>query len=195
MGGLSVVRNLWLSAVAAILLIAAPTAYADMSASAPVAADGPQQAPAERGAVAVQPSAADGIAGGLGTLPVGLGAGLAVPTNDAAAPAKPLPSEPGTAGLFLSAFGSLGAWYIARATSKLHLFHVPDWYHAEGPSQIGHTFAANPDCGGMQVVCSFEVVKESSTFALITGRCDAPPVPQTLCLLTAESPRGPPLHS
>ncbi len=52
-----------------------------------------------------------------------------------------LTSEPDSVGLFLSALGTLGAWQLGRSSKKLHLGHLPDWYHAEGPRQIGHVLA------------------------------------------------------
>ena len=39
--------------------------------------------------------------------------------------------------LLLSALGSLGAWQLARSSRKVHLAHVPDWFHTGAPSRIG----------------------------------------------------------
>ena len=188
-------RSLWLAAIVALLLIAAPMARADISAAAPAISGHQAQAAAERGVSQGEGPSTSSAAGGDGILATGLGVqdALAVPVGDAADSAKPLPPEPGSKGLFLSALISLGAWQLGRATRNIHLFHVPDWYHAEGPAQVGHTFAANPECSGMQAVCLFEDTEEASPVLLCAGRCDAPPVPLTLCLLTSESPRGPPL--
>lgn len=50
----------------------------------------------------------------------------------------PAPASPGSGTLALLGLGSLGFWQFGRAAQKLHWGVAPDWYHAGGPSQIGH---------------------------------------------------------
>jgi hypothetical protein len=47
--------------------------------------------------------------------------------------------------LCLSALVGLGLCSSAHCLKKLHLAHIPEWYHPGGPSQIGHSLAVNPD--------------------------------------------------
>jgi hypothetical protein len=49
-----------------------------------------------------------------------------------------LPPLPGSASLFLSALVSMGAWHLVRSVKHVRLESLPEWYHAGGPSQIGH---------------------------------------------------------
>jgi len=47
--------------------------------------------------------------------------------------------------LCLSALVGLGLCSSAHCLKKLHLAHIPEWYHHGGPWQIGHSLAVNPD--------------------------------------------------
>ena len=47
--------------------------------------------------------------------------------------------------LCLSALIGLGLCSSAHCLKKLHLGHIPEWYHHGGPWQIGHSLAVNPD--------------------------------------------------
>lgn len=53
-------------------------------------------------------------------------------------PVRQLPSGPGSAGLFLSAALTLGAWQVVRSVRHAHLGHLPEWYQSNTPEQIGH---------------------------------------------------------
>lgn len=83
-----------------------------------------------------------------------LGTGLpqeSFPTSGEPAAAKTLelPSGPDSTGLFLSALGSLGAWQLGRSVKKINLGHLPEWYHAEAPAQVGHVRVAELDFDGL----------------------------------------------
>lgn len=56
-----------------------------------------------------------------------------------AAVIQELPPAPGSAALFLSALASIGAYHIVRQARHLQLGAIPEWYHAEGPDQVGHS--------------------------------------------------------
>jgi len=57
--------------------------------------------------------------------------------------------------LCLSALVGLGLCSSAHCLKKLHLGHIPEWYHHGGPSQIGHSFAVNPDSVCPAPACCF----------------------------------------
>jgi hypothetical protein len=48
--------------------------------------------------------------------------------------------------LCLYALLSLGLCRSAPLVKKFHVGCIPDWYHSDGPAQIGHSFAISPDC-------------------------------------------------
>ena len=107
-----------------------------------------------------------------------------------------LPDEPASVQLLLCGLGSLGAWHIGRSAKNFHLFHVPEWYHAEGPAQIGHAVAANPDLSGALTPCTFDAPNQEDPVLLLFYRRLAPPsIFQSQCILTSEAPRGPPVCS
>lgn len=56
-----------------------------------------------------------------------------------------LTNRPGSASLCLYALMGLGLWSAPHWIKKLHLGHIPEWYHEGGPSQIGHSFAVSPE--------------------------------------------------
>lgn len=56
-----------------------------------------------------------------------------------------LTSGPSSLSLCLSALIGLGLCSSAHYVKRLHFGSIPQWYHDGGPSQIGHSFAANPD--------------------------------------------------
>lgn len=54
---------------------------------------------------------------------------------------RELPPAPDSHTLVLSAFVSMGAWRLLRTARHWQIAALPDWYHAEGPAQIGHAVA------------------------------------------------------
>jgi hypothetical protein len=129
---------------------------------------------------------------GLGGVP-GLGAAAAVQANPEES-ANPLPPEPASLSLVLAGLGSLGAWQLGRAARTLHFGQVPEWFHTGSPVQIGHTFAANPDCSAVFEICAFDQSGGEHPI-LHRLRCEPPLILQPQCILTSESPRGPPFLS
>lgn len=144
------------------------------------------------------PVAASEQVGTLACLDSGLSdvllpAGLAAAADPMRKPGR-LPEEPASLSLVLAGLGSLGAWQLGRAARNAHFGHVPDWFHAGGPMQVGHTFIANPDCSAVLEICSFDHPAGEHRL-LHRLRCDPPPILQPQCILVSESPRGPPLLS
>jgi hypothetical protein len=84
----------------------------------------------------------------LGSLPVGFPTqpnAEAGPTSETK-PAQILTDRQNSLHLCLYALLSLGLCRSAPFVKKLHLGSLPDWYHAGGPFQVGHSHAIAPDC-------------------------------------------------
>ena len=56
-----------------------------------------------------------------------------------------LTNRPGSVSLCLYALLSLGLCSAPHWIKKLHLGHIPEWYHDGGPFQIGHSYAISPE--------------------------------------------------
>ena len=54
-------------------------------------------------------------------------------------PMRVMAPPPSGAALCFSAFATLGLCHVLRNVRKLNFRHVPDWYHAGAPAQVGHT--------------------------------------------------------
>ncbi len=106
---------------------------------------------------------------------------------------RQLPSGPGSAGLFISAALTLGAWQVVRSVRQAHLGHLPDWYQSNTPDQIGHAvvfdlqYAPIAPCPLSQP--SGEPGNIDDQWHDIRSRG----LPQFLPII--ESPRGPPILS
>lgn len=48
--------------------------------------------------------------------------------------------------LCLYALVGLGVFHSGSYVKRLHLGHIPDWYHHGGPAEIGGHLAVRPDC-------------------------------------------------
>jgi hypothetical protein len=181
-----VAKYLWMMASAALLLGAVPSLRADISISPRTAAGDAAGAPA---AASEQVSTLACLDSGLSD--VLLPAGLAAADGPMHKPGR-LPEEPASLSLVLAGLGSLGAWQLGRAAKNAHFGQVPEWFHTGGPVQIGHAYAANPDCGAVFEVCAFDPPVGKHP-VLHHMRCEPPPIHQPQCILVTESPRGPPL--
>ena len=107
-------------------------------------------------------------------------------------PVRPMPPVPSSVSLFLTAVGSLGAWHLARSARKLHLGHVPEWFHTGCPSQIGH--ASVIDLSGTVPVCRYEKPPgETPAFHFIRRVLRLCPRVEAQHFLTAMDTRAPPL--
>ena len=104
-----------------------------------------------------------------------------------------MPAGPGSLSLFLAAIGGLGAWQFGRSAKNLHLGHVPEWYHAGGPAQIGHVSPIDPDFSAL-TVCLFEQPDDAPPIRRALGLVRYLPC-QTQFLPAATAPRAPPLLS
>lgn len=61
----------------------------------------------------------------------------------------------GSLSICLYALMGFGVLRSAPHLRKFSLGFVPEWYHAEGPLQIGHKHAIGPDCLSTAKVCCF----------------------------------------
>lgn len=101
-------------------------------------------------------------------------------------------NEPDSASLFLVALGSMGVWQLSRSSRKLHLGVTPEWYHAGGPSQVGHATPLDLSfTDAVLAICVFEL--PSTDAAGAREVCVPPPLlrPQ-LAALSAVTARAPP---
>jgi len=48
-----------------------------------------------------------------------------------------LPPGPSSTNLFFSALAGIGVWHLGKNVRKLNLSGLPEWYHADGPTQVG----------------------------------------------------------
>ena len=69
--------------------------------------------------------------------------------------ARILTDEQNSLTLGLYALMGLGLCRSAPWMRKLSLVSIPDWYHAGGPFQIGHSLVVAPDCRCPAPVCGF----------------------------------------
>lgn len=103
---------------------------------------------------------------------------------------RELPPLPDSASLFLSAILSVGAWQLVRSAKQFDLAAAPEWYHVEGPTQIGHATAFDLDMNA-SALCRFEQPETDSPYRSLlpehTLRLDAQHA------LAVAVPRGPPV--
>jgi len=180
--------------IAALLpvFLASASAQADLTAAPP--APGQPQAPAVQPGPQASPDSALAEAIPLGSslatgLPRPLVAAPEARTSDQAV--KQLPPAPSSLALFFSAMGSLGAWRLTRLARKVHLSHLPAWYHEGAPVQIGHAFATDLDFASLPV-CSFEPPGSDRPPIPHPARREASPRLAFQCSLPPAAPRGPP---
>lgn len=121
-------------------------------------------------------------------------ASLLLPPEGSSVPAES-PPVPGSLALVLSALGSLGAYQGLRVAKRLPLGGVaPDWYHAEGPQQIGHATALDITRLDVSSLARFETTFDLFHAAGAPGASAAPEFtpPRAQSILLIESPRAPP---
>ena len=94
--------------------------------------------------------------------------------------------------LFVAAFGWLSAWQVARSLKKVHLSHIPDWYHCGGPAQIGH--ATPLELTSEPAVCQGAVPTDPPL--LLRWVLDTRPLfPRTQFFCAVRAPRAPPFSA
>lgn len=116
-----------------------------------------------------------------------------LPADSPPAPASP--PVPGSMALVLSALGSLGAYQGLRAAKRLPLGGLaPDWYHSDGPQQIGHATALDVTRLDVSSLALFETAFDLYLAARASGVLAAPEFtpPRSPTILLIESPRAPP---
>ncbi len=113
--------------------------------------------------------------------------------NFTAAEIREVPPLPSSASLFLSAMLSIGAWNLLRVSRHANWAHVPDWYHTDCPSQIGHAVPFDFDFSALPLCC-FEQPAGQRPFLYRVQREEVPRC-DAQCFLTITVPRGPPTLS
>ena len=111
--------------------------------------------------------------------------------NFSAAEIREVPPSPGSASLFLSAMLSVGAWNLLRVSRHANWSHVPDWYHTDCPSQIGHAVPFDFNFSALPLCC-FELPAGQRPFLYRVQREEVPRC-DAECFLTTTVPRGPPV--
>lgn len=142
-----------------------------------------------------------------GTLAVSLAEGITLPADvggtlaDPGLPAwagevpeetlvKELPPAPDSLTLFLTAFGTLGAWRLTRLARRMPFGQLPAWYHEGAPARIGHSFASDLQFDSLAPCCVEQAAVEHSVCRFWQHEFDPRCVPQWSPLTSA--PRGPP---
>lgn len=100
---------------------------------------------------------------------------------------------PSSLSLLLSAMTSVGAWQLVRSSRKVHLGHVPEWFHTGTPGRIGRTRVVSLDqAGHLAVTCDGRDNLSSLTTGLSTRPATEPAARHTQHFLTVADTRGPP---
>lgn len=109
---------------------------------------------------------------------------------------RELPAAPGSSALFAAAMLSAGVWQALRKARHAQWGHLPDWYHADAPQQIGHSVAFDPTLGfELLAVCVFDAPIEADSSPLLDFSRDFPSRHESQHFLTIQSPRAPPTMS
>ncbi len=128
---------------------------------------------------------------GVGELPSIAFDGLDIPAPEVAV--IELPPAPSSAGLFLSAMLSVGAWQLVCSSRDLNLSALPDWYHTGGPVQIGHATPFDLNFNAL-ALCTFTQPETERTLAYVPRRDDRTRPIDQLHSCSAD-PRGPPAQT
>lgn len=94
--------------------------------------------------------------------------------------------------LCLYALMGLGVCRSAPWVKRLHLGHIPDWYHHGGPYQIGGSHAISPDCLGSHLICFIQPDMPEHSESNHHQGTFAPLLRKSLCKPTILASRGPP---
>jgi len=141
--------------------------------------------PLESGVVRTQDWAAANLAGSLQSI---------APTVETTV--RQLPAAPGSSALFAAAMLSAGVWQALRKARHAQWGHLPDWYHADAPQQIGHSVAFDPTPSvELLAVCVFDAPIETDSPVFPDISRNFPSRHESQHFLTIEAPRGPPLLS
>jgi hypothetical protein len=112
-----------------------------------------------------------------------------------------LPPVPDSGMLALSGLLSLGVVQLGRNVRKIHLSALPEWYHAGGPTQVGHATPLDLELGfslAAMPVCQFDAPASPQNVQLSPVwylRAEPDDQRHTQFFLTTADPRGPPTHS
>jgi hypothetical protein len=107
--------------------------------------------------------------------------------------AQQLPAGPGAVSLCLMGIGCIGAVKLGGSARSLHLQSMPEWFHTDGPVQIGHVSVLDLDA---QILLAPRHNQSPSDGSESFSHPPQPLLPVAAqCFLTAVDSRGPPeLH-
>ena len=103
---------------------------------------------------------------------------------------RQLPAGPGGASLFLVAVGCVGVVKLGKSARGLHLHSLPDWYHAGGPTRIGHAIALDLQ-SQTPILCQFDQPGDTPALVRLLRR-DIQLRRKAQFTLLPTVPRGPP---
>lgn len=69
---------------------------------------------------------------------------------------REIPPVPGTGELLMSALASVAVWHLLKGARHWQLASFPDWYHVEGPTQIGRSHAYDFQVFALPLCCPCE---------------------------------------
>ena len=119
---------------------------------------------------------------------------LAEPSRENEPLIRDLPPAPGSAGLFLSAVLSMGAWQLVRSARDLNLGALPEWYHSGGPGRVGHAVPIDLNWTVLPVSC-FEQPPAAEPSTYHPAQCEIPSRLRAQSCLAVTGPRAPPAVS
>ena len=145
------------------------------------------------GPIAASPTLMDG---GLLVDPSCLSACCDLPISGSApdganAPAT-TPAPPDSASLFLLGLGTLGAVQIGRSVRVAHWMHAPDWFHLDGPDQIGFAVSFDLDARDLPL-CVLDTLVGVGSGAVVGFVRDDESSSLSEWTFAVDAPRGPPL--
>lgn len=105
-----------------------------------------------------------------------------------------IPPVPSSYTLGLSTLASLGLVQAGRSLRRLQIGFIPDWYHAGGPMQIGHTKVFDLEHSWSLAIRPHTVAVRVMRPAYPTSRCELDFAAHELRSSEVLIPRGPPFR-
>lgn len=102
---------------------------------------------------------------------------------------------PSSSVLFLSAFLSLGLWQVARSSRDLQFAHLPNWYHAGGPVQVGHATPLDLSFSPL-ALCPLQTVNSGREVSSVSSYFQSTKIrPPKWLYNSVGAPRAPPVQT
>lgn len=80
---------------------------------------------------------------------------------------RELPPVPSSSELLMSGLACLGVWHLLRGAKHWQIASFPDWYHAEGPTQVGRSYAYDFQLFALPLCCPCEPITAPRASVLI----------------------------